>query len=325
MTTPYGQNAEYGIAFQNSFDLVASVNSVHFFEIISESVAKKIPPLISQGMRGRFDEGDSYEGPHMNEGDIEIESSSHALGVLLTAMFEETVLVTSGSVYTRTFQPRTEDWDEKSAQQPFTFYKGLGAGSAHLFTNMNASELELKITNGEFFMAKMSVTGGGFARNAETTASYVSEKNWTWDTASFSIGGSANADVEQLTIKVTENVEPKYTLENRKDPSHTKRGSEFRAISVEGTIKFTNQTEFNEYLNQSERPLTLNFRGVTAIQSGYYEEFGIELPLMRYDDFPITGSGPGEMTAAFTGRGKFSVSSGTAISFTHRSSVAAYK
>lgn len=320
---PYGQNADFGIIFQNSWDQVGSVNSAHFLPILNESVGKNIPGLISESMRGVFEEGDSYEGPHTNDGDIEIEASATPLGVMLAAMFDNTATVSSGSLRTRTFKPRSTDWDNISANRPFTIYKYFEVGSAMLFSNMNASQFELMVTNGELFKAKMSVVGGGFSQTANTAAAYPDDKVFTWDTASVSFGGTAEADIENLTISIDEAIEPKHTLNNSKNPSQTKHTG-FRTLSVDGTIKFNNQNEYQEFLSQSERSLMVHFEGVTEIQSGYNESLTVDLPLMRYDDFKPSASGPGEMTVGFTARGKYSVGSGTLVEFTHVSTQSAF-
>lgn len=319
----YNQNADIGIAFQTSWDNTASVNSLHFLPIINESIDAKIPELLSETMRGIFDEGNSYEGPHSNEGDIEIESSIEPLGVFLTAMFNQTANVNSGSMYTRTFKPRTADWDDTSAQVPFTVYKYFDTGSAMQYTNMNATTLELSVSNGEFLKAKMSCVGGGFEQIANTSATFPDEKLFTWDAASISVNGSANANFENLTITFNESVEAKHTLANQKTPSHTKRTG-FRTIEISGTVRFADQTELQAYRAQSERALKAHFAGVNEVQSGYPESITIDLPLMRYTDHPISASGAGETMVSFTAKGKYSTSSATAVEITHVGSMAAY-
>lgn len=320
---PYGQNADFGVTFQNSWGLTGSVNSVHFMPILNESVSKKIPALISESMRGIFEEGDSYQGPNMNEGDIEIEATINGLGVMLSCMLEETASVNSGSIYTRTFKPRQTDWDDTSAGRPFTIYKYLETGSAMLFSNMNGASLEINVANGELFKAKMSVVGGSFTQTSNTTASYPDDKIWSWDTASVSFGGAAEADIEQLTITLDEAIEPKHTLNNSKDPSQSKHTG-FRTLTIDGTIKFNDQDEFQQYLSQSERELMIHFEGVTEIQSGYNESLTIKVPKMRYDDFGPSAGGAGEMTVGFTARGKYSTDSATLLEVTHVSSQTIY-
>lgn len=320
---PYGQNADFGIIFQNSWDSVGSVSSIHFIPMLNESVGKNIPALISEGMRGIFEEGDNYEGPHTNDGDIEIEASATPLGTLLSTIFEETSLVTSGSLFTRTFKPRSADWDSKSAGRPFTIYKYLETGSAFLFSNMNASAFEINVTNGELFKSKLSVVGGGFTQIANTTPSYPDDKVFTWDTASVSFAGTANADIEDLTVALDEATEAMHTLNNAKTPSHTKHTG-FRTLAVNGTIKFNDQVEYQQFISQSERQLLIHFEGITAVQSGYNESLTIDIPKMRYDDFKPSASGPGEVTVGFTARGKYSVDSATLIEITHASGQATY-
>lgn len=320
---PYGQNSDFGFIFQNSFDEVGDVGSIHFLPILNESVSVKKPSLISESMRGIFEEGDSYEGPNTNDGDVEVEANAGALGLLLSCIFDETATVTSGSVITRTFKPRSTDWDSISAGRPFTVYKYMEVGSAMMFSNMNGSALELMVTNGELLKSKLSVVGGSFSQIADTTASYPDDRIWSWDTSSVSFGGTANADVENLTIKVDEAIEALHTLNNSTTPSHTKHTG-FRTLTVDGTIKFKDQDEYQQFLSQSERELIVNFRGPTEIQSGYYPELTVKVPKMRYDDFgPVLG-GPGETTVSFTARGKYSVDSAALLEITHVSTQSAY-
>ena len=323
---PYGQNAKYGVIFQNSWDSVGSVNSVHFLPILNESVGKNIPPIMSETMRGLFEEGDVYEGANTNDGDIEIEAMCVPVGLLLSCVLEQTAMITSGSMYTRTFRPRTTDWDSKSAGRPFTIYKDTGVGSAMLFSNMNGVGFEMAIANGELVKMKMSVAGGAFSQTAPISANstpYPSGRIFTWDVISASFGGTAIADIAAMTIKLNEAVEPIHTLNNSKLPSGTKHTG-FRTLDVDGTLKFNDQTEYQAFLAQSERSLVVNMQGATLVQSGYYESVAISVPAFRYTEFKPALAGPNEITVGFTAKGLWTSTTSYSIQITHRSGKATY-
>lgn len=319
----YGMKSNIALTFQNSFDSVGDVSSGHFIPFLSEALALKIPPKYSENMRGVFDEGDTYEGPRMVEGDINCEAQIVPAGAMLKAMFAETI-VNSDSLYTRTFKPRQSDWDEKSANHPVTVYKYLDTGSAMQYYNLNAATMEINIAQGEFLQMTAGFVGGAFQQVANVAASLPTGKRFTWNVASLSVDGSALGNLMDLTITVDDGaLEATHTLNNSKYPSRVKRTG-FRTIAVEGTIKFDNQDEYQQFLSQSERKLVAHFEGPTEIQSGYNEGLTIQLPALRYEEFEPAAGGPGQIEVGITARGKYHVGSGSALEITHYSDQAAY-
>jgi len=312
----YGQKSNIGLIFQDSYSSVGDVNSIHFIPNLSESLKVSIPPMYSENMRGVFDEGDTYEGPRTVDGDIDCEAQPIALGAMLKSILEEVSVVASDGIYTRTFRPRVSDFDEVSANNPVTAYAFRDTGSAMMYSDLNGATLDLAIANGEFLKAKVGYVGGTFNQEGNVAASYSSGKRWTWDTASLSFGGAAVEEVSALNIVLDDGgLEAMHTFNNSKYPSRIKRTS-FRSISVDGTIKFDNQDEYQEFLSQSERELVMTFIGPTEIQSGYFESLTIKLPLMRYEEAAPAAEGPGEIEMSVTARGKYSVSSGTSLEIT---------
>ncbi len=324
MTTPYGQLAGLAIAFQNSFGTAASTSSLNFIPFLSESVSINKPPLTSENMRGVFDEGDDYEGPNTVDGTVEAEAQPLPLGALLKTVLGNPTSVQSGGIYSHTFKPRTTDWDDYAANQPVTVYKDLGdSGSSQLFYDLNGSMLELSIGAGEFLKAKVDFVGGNFSQIAAVAKSYPVGKRWKWDVGSFTVGGTAKPELMNMTVKVDEKLEAQHTLNGSKFPSRIRRTG-FRTVEVNGTLKFDNQTEYQQFLSQSERELIVNFVGVTEIQSGYYETILMKLPLLRYREAKPAVGGPGPVEMSITGAGKYSVTSATAFQITLVNTKAAY-
>ena len=321
---PYGQKSNMGIIFQDSYGTAGDVNSIHFIPNLSESLKLMIPPLISENMRGVFDEGDAYEGARTVEGSIDCEAQPIPLGVLFKSILEETSNVNSSGIYTRTFKPRVSDFDSLSANNPVTAYAYRDTGSAMLYSDLNGAMLELGIANGEFLKAKVDFVGGEFSQNASVAASYPTGKRWTWDTTSVSLGGAAISEVMDMTISLDDGgLEASHTLNGSKYPSRIKRTA-MRAISVSGTLKFEDQTEFQEFLTQSERELIMTFTGPTEVQSGYYETLTIKLPKLRYEEAAPTAEGAGYLELSVTAKGKYSVDSGSSMEITLINTQASY-
>ena len=321
----YGNQSVIGLAFQSSYGTVASTSSLDFFEFVSESVDPDRPSLVSQGNRGVFDEGESYQGPETIGGDLMFEARPIELGIMLKAMFGDPVTVQSGDIYTHTFKPRTVDFTAgKCANNPLTYYKySADAGSADLFYDLNATGLELAIANGEFLTSKLDLVGGSFSQVASVAAAYQIGKRFTWDTTSVSLAGAADDTFTGLTITIDEGLEAQHTLNNSREPSRIRRTGD-RTVAVGGTFKFEDQAKKQSFLAQSESSWTINLKGVTEIQSGYYDELRITMPSVRLSENknPIGGRGP--LEPSLSGMAKYSTSSATAVEFTLVNTRAAY-
>lgn len=319
----YGMKTNIGLSFQNSYG-TALANSIYWIPFLTEGFAVGKEQKISENMNGVFDEGLNYEGLNLNDGPLEVEANPIALGVLFKAMFGAPTTVTSGAYYAHTFKPRTADFDDYSAQIPLTVTKDLGdSGSAHRFYDMNASKLSMSVANGELLKTSIEFMGGKYSQVAAPAASYPAGKGWTWDVASVSLAGAANADMSELNIELDEALENKYTLNNTKTPSRTKRSGR-RTLAIGGTLIFDTQSEYQQFLSQSERNLTVHLRGSVAVQSGYYDDLTMIIPLMRYTEFKPVAGGAGKLEVGFSGKGVYSTTSATALHFILANTQAAY-
>lgn len=310
----YGMKTNVGICFQNSYG-TSLTQSVYWVPMLSEGFAVTKEPLISQAMTGVYDEGTHYEGVNANDGKLSVEAHPIIFGVMLKAQMGAPSSVQSGSIYTHTFKPRTSEFDIYAAAQPVTIVKDLGdSGSAHLFYDEVASKLSLSLAAGEFLKCDMEFMGGKYSQIAAPSASFIAAKGWTWNVASISIGGSANGDLKDLKLELDEGLENHYTLNNARTPSRTKRQSR-RTLSIGGTLVFDTQSEYQQFVSQAERNLTVNLKGTVEVQSGYTEDLRIIVPLLRYVEFKPVAGDAGKIVVPFNGKGVYSVTSATALHF----------
>lgn len=319
----YGQKSHVAIAFQSSFDNV-NVSSFYHMQHLEESVGLNIPPLIDESARGVFDEGDSYGGARTVDGDLTINAKSIPLGVLLRGLMGAASVTLTDSVYNHEFKPRTSDFDDYSAGDPLTYFKYMDdGGSATLFYNLNVSALELGCNAGEFLTAKASFVGGSFQQNVDIAAAFPTGKRFTWDTSSLQLGGAANGDIKALTITINEGVEAMHTINNSDYPSRVKRTSE-RTIEVGGTIIFDNQTEYQNFIAQTEQSFKVSFAGPVDVGSGGPDEIVIDMPALRYSDFKPVAGAAGKTEVGFTASAKYLSTSATAIEVTLTNTFAVY-
>jgi len=307
----YGQKSKVGISFQNSYGTPLQ-NSIFWIPMLSESINVDKPALIEQNLRGVFDEGAHHEGFNTSGGSLEMEAAPIPLGAILKTVLGNPVTVTSGSLFTHTFEPRTSDFDNLTANVPVTIEKFNDVGSADLFSDMNGNTLELSVVNGEFMKATVEFVGGQYTQQADSAESYPTTKPWTWDATSVSIGGVAKPEIMEMTVSLNEQLEAMGTLDSSKTPSRIKRTG-FRTLEIGGTLKFDDTLEYDEFLSQTERELVIHFEGVTAVQSGFNESLTIKAPNLRHIEFKPGASGPGEIEVSFSSKGVYSVSSATAL------------
>lgn len=318
---PYGQDAKLGIAFQNSHGTSANVDSMYLIPFLSESITPQNPELLSENMEGRYDEGEAYVGARNVGGTINSEAQPETLGVFLKAVLGEptTALnsVAAGAFWAHTFQPRTGDFDTNVTGNPLTVYKNLAdGGQVPLYQDVVGTRLELSVANGEFLTMQLDTTGGNVA--AKTTSQDIgaaSGKKWTWDVTSVQLGGSANTDFANLTIVVDEQASPRWTLQTSRDPDRVKRDGR-RQIRVNGTIKFTDQTEYDLFLANTTQALDVTMTGTVEIRSGYYDVVRVVVPAFKYLTYPLEFSDPSEFQVSFEGKGDYHTGSGTSIEIT---------
>ncbi|KKL79400.1 hypothetical protein LCGC14_2015250, partial [marine sediment metagenome] len=145
---------------------------------------------------------------------------------------------------------------------------------------------------------------------------------YPWSVGSVSIGGAAKTEVMDMTITIDEAIEPMYTLNGSVFPSRTKRTG-FRTVAIEGTVKFDDQVEFQQFISDAEQALIVTMVGAT-VSSGFTEDFTIRAPLLRYSEFKPSLAGPGQVEVGFTARGIYSVTSATALQLTLVNTLAGY-
>lgn len=320
-----GFKGNLAIAFQSSFG-THNVSSLHHMQFLEENVALKKSQLIDQSIgRGIFEEGDAEEGANTIDGTVRIAAKSLPLGVFLQAALgnASSTKANSADVYTHVFQPSQSDFDAFSAMKPFTILKDVNAGgSASLYYDLNAANLELTVANGEYLTAALGVVGGSFRQIANVSPTFYTGKRHKWDQSSIALSDSATNKIQEMTLTIENALEARHTLCGSIYPSHIKRTG-FRVIDVSGTLFFDDQREFQAFLAQSERPLVFNFRGDVEISSGYYESLKIEIPSYRLTELPPANVlGPVEVQ--FSASARYNTGSATALKITLVNTMTAY-
>lgn len=321
----YGLDSQLAICFQNSYG-TSLTNSRFGIPYISEGFAVAKELLISENMTGRFDEGAHYEGMNSNEGSIECEADPMALGAMFKAFFGAPTTAASGTALkNHVFKPTTADFDIYAAKVPCTIYKNLGdGGSAHLYYDMVASKLGLSIANGELLKSTIEFIGGKYSQVGSMAVVNPTNRGFTWDACSVSIGTSAQLTLRDLNIEIEEGIEAKHVVGTAKTPARIKR-SGARTVSVGGTMIFDTQAEYQQFLSQTEREMIVYLQGgTTEIQSGYYNSLKLQIPAFRFTEFKPVAGGPEEIEVGFSGKAVYHTNSAATMYVTLVNTQASY-
>lgn len=319
----YGQNSWLFLSFQNSYGTF-NTSSAHFLEFISESITLKKEQLVKQGMRSVIDQNDSVEGKNTLDGDINVEVNPYNLPVLFNAMMDPAVS-SSGGLTTYVFNPIQKDFDSNGVGKPITAFLFPGFDTSSVgdrFSDLMATNLEISYTGGDFIKAKLSLLGKAqFSTTFLTTPAYPEAENVAWHTSSITMNNSWQCSIEELTVTIDQPAEGKYPLcrsflaSERRNPKRIKRAGP-RTVNISGTLTYEDRLHLDLFLNQTNFPMT-----VACMLDGSGVGFALDLPKVKFTEFPTVVEGPDELMVSFSAVAQYHSGSGTAITATVVSSL----
>jgi hypothetical protein len=274
-------------------------------------------------MIGRFEEGAVYDGINRVLGTINFELTPRSINCALAmAVNYAPVSVTSASIRTLTWLPNTVDYDATYVKAPWSGYKQFtDSNSAEHFYDLQASQLDITVANGQFTTGRLTIAGG--ARIATGTGSKNIIPNaadagvlFPWNVASISLAGVALGKNSEITVSLNEQVEALYTNNASLAPfKYTRTG--FRQVTISGRLYMNDRAELNQFSDGTQARLVITLVNTrTAVQSGYYNTFQIDVPQMKFTQYKPVASGPGEVSVDFNGRGVIDPTSFYSVQYT---------
>lgn len=314
----YGANVQLFLGRQvTATSYITDPGSWHHLPFVSSDVGLEKQELQSQNNTGRFDQGASYDGVSNVAGTIEYEPLPKALGAVLTALIGQPASVTSASLRTLSFLPRTADFNSTLCNDPFSvFVKDPSATSGELYYDTQFSQGEFQFVQGQLLRARAVVAmgsrlSGGYGSSAYQPTLDAAELSYgfLWDVSSISVGGTGISNLSNITVSINENLEPLYTLNGTLRPYKATR-SGFREVTVQGTMLFDSRSMYNDFVAGTQRRLLITATNSrVSIQSGYYPTFTLDVPQMKITAAKPAYNGPGEVSVPFTARGLLDPSS----------------
>ena len=316
----YGMGGHLGISAQQSFKTATS--SFDYMPIVSESLTTEIEQLIEEGMKSRYEEGDSHEGRLTVAGDIVFEPHPILMGHMLRGVTGQASGTLTNSAYNWEFLPRQTDFSPDCALPPFTLEVYRDNGNAWQFTDSIVNALSIEIAGGVIIKATASMLCRVSSLTTKSTPAYPTGSPLDWDVCSVSIAGTANGDLESATINIDNAVEGFGFLDSTKLYGKFLRSGP-RTFGLSGTMDFTDQTEYNAFRSQTEQRFLFTLTGATVAQS-YTNDLVYDLPKVRYTTFPVNMAGPGRISVGFEGNAKTDTASSYAFRATMVNTRASY-
>lgn len=305
----YGMLGHMGISVQESYG--TATNSWEYAPIVSESLTTNIEQLVEESMRNRFDEPPTQKGVITVAGDIVFEPHPIAVGHFLrgaigaaSVTFSDTVA--AGGLATWVFTPPQTDFTSGvCALPPYTLHIHRDSTKAWQFTDSVVNQLTIEIAGGTITKCTASIIARVSSLMTATSPTFDTDAPWTWEGTTVSIGGNPNTDLTDATITFNNNVENMTVLDGNDYQGKTLRAG-YRNYGVSGTACFLTQTEYNIFRAQTEQAFVFTMVSNANISANSYASLAINLPLVRYTNYPVNMGGPGLLTVGFEGNGKYS-------------------
>ncbi len=308
-TVGYGMQSHVLFQKQNSFGtlLTDSLNAIPFR---TENIEYTIEQLAEENMYQRFAESPYHEGVHVVRGSVTLDANPISIGFLLRAMTGGVTTTSDTNKQSHLFTPATADFDDKAALTPFTLQVHRDVGSAEVYFDLVANQIQFNAAQGALLSVQFDVVGASRSRKEAGSPTFTIDKPFIWDQASLQFNGWAVDNFRDLTITLNNNVDAVYTLGNSKTPHRIKRTRSYE-VTVGGTVQFETHSMWDAFLNQDETKFVAHFASSQAPNA-----LTIDIPSLRLSSFPPQVAGPGLIEASFEGRGVYNTGSAQSIAIT---------
>jgi hypothetical protein len=297
---------------------VSATTSFINVPIVSETMVTNIPPLVSDTIRARYEEGPVSQGIISPGGGLSFRLHPTTLGAFLYAVTGVCTTTGVGCSYQHSFIPVTSAFTADFAINPYTIEIYRGVDEAHFYHDACANRMSMDISGGQFCRGSVDWICRTHSTAAKGTPTFPAGDEMTWNQASVSLGGAASTIFDNVTVTLDNALGAYAALDGTKVNRRIQRNG-FRTLAVAGTVDFPNNDEFDKFRAGTEQRFELTLLTgviVGSFAAPIYETLNIIVPSLRYDSFPINVGGPSRLTVGFAGRGVYNTGSGHAMKIT---------
>ena len=197
-------------------------------------------------------------------------------------------------------------------------YEFLGAVVNKLGFSFSTSDKILK--------ANMEIIAKNAGYVAETFTAIETTVPFLWRQAVIYIGGVAGgnivSDISSFNINWDNKCAAWWACNNSYLPRKIIRTT-YREIPLNFIVDFVDRTEYDHFLDGTERQMRIVFEG-EAIEAGFPYTIQFDMPLVRYLTYPIINPGSGRLTVAVAGKAKYSAGYALQITLINKQRTADY-
>lgn len=309
----FGTESALRLARQNSGGTASAAASL-WIPIISENVVVSNPLLISDTIRGRYEEGPAIQGIVTVQGDTVVRPHPVQMAALLYAACGAISSTALNSAYQHVFSPVETRFDEQLALVPWTIEKYVSVGSAFQYTDSLVNRMSIELVAGQYLRSTVNWVARVASLMAKNTAAFPTGVEWAWNQVSLSLDAAAFTDWESFTLTMDNALAPVAVFDLTRNNKRLLRNG-FRTFRITGTSDLPNGLQYDKFIAGSEMALDVTLKGLT-ISSGNIETLRIQAPNFRYSAWPVGISGPNRITVAFEGTLIYNTGSASSVLFT---------
>jgi len=292
------------------------VAATDYVPFISESLVHEIEQIMENVIWINRHEPPQYAGLETVKGDIVAEARPGALGYFLRSCFGPPSTSGTGP-YVHVFLPASGAFLTNCALPPYTLEIHRDLASAFQFAGCVVDKLTLEFgVKQKILKLTASVMGKDVALITKTTPSFETAAPWLWDQAAIKIAGVDNANLEDVSLSIENNLEGVALLnQTRKIGSIRFNGHLVGNLNL--TFDVPNLDEYNRFKNQTEVALEVTLTSGTNVLK-------LESSKTRYTAFPLNIGGPGRISVSASAKLKYDSTLGGLIKVTLTNDKASY-
>jgi hypothetical protein len=292
-----------------------AVPAQHFIRALSEGVSGEFDRYSPMAIIGALAPPDDRAGVMRVAGDITAPVNPLTAGHVFTNAFgADTTASLGAGLYSHLWKTPTNQqatWDDRYAIQPYTWEIFRDVGSAQQYDGCQVGGMEFVIAPNNILQMKASLIATAWRNIAAAQPSYNTAIDiLDFDTASLSIGGVANAEIESLTVTFDNALEGIPTLWGR-DVVRKIRRTGPPAVTLQLQMGFENISILEQFRQQSETNLS-----VYCKQPAATEAFRLDLPRIVYQTYPTGMGDGGRQVVTVTAQARYHQGSATAFGLT---------
>lgn len=318
----YGMAGYLGLSKETTWGTPVVAGS--FSTLMSENVAATIDRFDVQNIFNGVAEPDDATGLVRIEGDTVAALNAENMGLFLHAAFGEVATTSlAGAQYKQhVFQCSAVDVSSVCVRPPYTLELFRDVTSAQQYAGCNATMLTLACQPNQDLRGTARWLGKTTLNKSRIAAASVlfpttPSAPFTFDTCSVSIGGVGTDLVEGFNLEINNNLEAVAALNASTSIARIQRTNPVQ-VNFSGQVSFTDIGQYLDFLNQTERAISINFSKAGSFQCL------IAMPRFVYTAYPTGMGGRGRQVVSFEGKARVPTGSASAIAITLKNNTVAY-